>query len=152
MRINVHPTGFDLTPHTQGFVASRLLSALGPFAVHIESVAVQLEASRSRTQPDTVVCGIVVSLHPSGVVRSRAEDSRMHVAIDRAVAAIGAEVEREIFRTWRAAESPPVVRDRQHDLALDDGRFSHQQRETLEKRENYLGPVLVRERWRPPGA
>ena len=156
MRINVHANGFDLTPHTRGFVESRLLSALGPFIVHIESVAVRLEARKSGTQPDTAACGIVVSLHPSGVARSRAEDSRMHAAIDRAAAGIGIEVEREVLRMRRAAASPPVIGDRQGDGALelvpDEGRHSQHQREMLERPENDLRPVRVRERWRPPEA
>jgi ribosome-associated translation inhibitor RaiA len=156
MQITVHATGFDLTPHTRSFVESRLVSALGPFTVRIASVAVRLEASRRRTQPDTAACAIVVSLHPSGVVRSRAEDSRMHTAIDRAAAGIGIEVEREVLRTRRAAASPPVVGDRQHDraleLVLDEGRLSQHQREVLERTENDLRPVRVRERWKPPGA
>jgi ribosome-associated translation inhibitor RaiA len=156
MQITVHATGFDLTPHTRSFMESRLVSALGSFTVRIASVAVRLEASRSRTQPDTAACGIVVSLHPSGVVRSRAEDSRMHAAIDRATAGIGIEVEREVLRTRRAAASPAVVGDRQHDraleLVLDEGRLSQRQREMLERPENDLRPVRVRERWKPPGA
>jgi ribosome-associated translation inhibitor RaiA len=68
MQMTVHATGFDLTPHTRSFVESRLVSALGPFTDRIASVAVRLEASRSRTQPDTAACSIVISLHPSGVV------------------------------------------------------------------------------------
>lgn len=154
MQITVDATGFDLTPHTRSFVESRLKSALGPFTVRVASVAVRLEARRSRTQPDTAACGIVVSLHPSGVVRSRAEHSRMHAAVDRAAAGIGIEVEREVFRARRATASPPVVGDRQHDRALelvpDEGRLSHYQREILERPENDLRPAWVRERWKPP--
>ena len=99
MQIIVHSTGFDLTSHTRSFVESRLVSALGPFNVFIASVTVRLEASRSRT----------------GVVRSRAEDSRMHTAIDRAAAVIGIEVEREVLAMRRAAATPPVVGARQGD-------------------------------------
>ena len=154
MRINVHAHGFDLTPHTRGFVESRLLSALGPFNARIESVAVRLEARKSRTRPDTAACGIVVNLHPSGVVRSRVEDSRIHAAIDRAAAGIGIEVEREVLRMRRAAASPPVVGDRQGDAALevvlDEGRQSQHRREMLERPENDRRPIRVRERWRPP--
>ena len=132
------------------------MSAFGSFTVRIASVAVRLEASRQRTQPDTAACAIVVSLHPSGVVRSRAEDSRMHAAIDRAAAGIGIEVEREVLRTRRAAALPPVVGDRQHDraleLELDEGRLSQDQREMLERPENDLLTVWVRERWKPPDA
>ena len=148
MQITMHATGFDITPHTRSFVKSRLVSALGPFTDRIASVAVRLEASRSRTQPDMAACGIVVSLHPSGVVRSRAEDFRVHAAIDRAAAGIGIEVEREVLRTRRAAASPPVVGDRQHDraleLVLDEGQLSQHQREMLERPENDLRTVRVR--------
>jgi ribosome-associated translation inhibitor RaiA len=119
MRINVHAEGFDLTSHTRGFVESRLLSALGPVSVLIESVDVQLEASKDRTQPDTAVCVIVVNLLPSGEVRSGAEHSWLHVAIDRAALNVGAEVEREVMRSRTAAATPPVVGDRPHDSALE---------------------------------
>ena len=156
MRINLHTKGFDLTSHTRGFVESRLLSALGPVSVHIESVAVHLEASRGRTQPDAAVCLIVVSLHPSGEVRSRAEHFWLHVAIDRAAVNVGGEVEREVMRSRQAAASPPVAGDRRHDSALevvlDDSPIPHHQRELLERPENHLWAVPVHERWRPPGA
>ena len=156
MRINVQAHGFDLTPHTRGFVESRLLSELRPFDVRIESVAVRLEARKGRTQPDTAACGIVVSLHPSGVVRSRAEDSWMYAAINRAAAGIGIEVDREVWRMRRATASPPVVGDRQGDrvpeLKLDERQPSQHQRERLDRPENDLRPLRVRERWRPPDA
>ena len=112
MRINLHTKGFDLTSHTRGFVESRLLSALGPVSVHIESVAVHLEASRGRTHPDAAVCLIVVSLYPSGEVRSRAEHFWLHVAINRAAVNVRGEVEREVMRNRQATASPPVVGDR----------------------------------------
>jgi hypothetical protein len=35
------------------------------------------------------------------------------------------------------------------ELALDDDRISHQQRQMLDRPESYLRPVLVPERWRP---
>jgi ribosomal subunit interface protein len=152
-RHDLRTPAIDLTPGTQGFVESRLLSALGRFTTRIKSVAVHLEARRSRTQSDTAACGIVVSLHPSGMIRSGAEDSRMHAAIDRATAAIGAQVEREVMRTRRSAASTPVVGERLHDRAMElvqhDDRISQQQREMLERPENYLRPIRVREYWRP---
>jgi hypothetical protein len=49
--------------------------------------------------------------------------------------------------------SPPATDGPLHDptleLVLDDNRISHQQREILDRPENYLRPVRVRERWRP---
>ena len=64
MQINVR-SRFDLTSQTRSIVESRLVSALGPFTFRIESVAVHLEAGRSRTQPDAASCSIVVSLRPA---------------------------------------------------------------------------------------
>ena len=84
MRINVHSAGFRLTPQLRSAVVSRLLPALSPFGAHIQFVIVRLRAGTGHGQPDTPLCEIAVSLHPSGEVRAQAEDAQMAVAIDRA--------------------------------------------------------------------
>jgi ribosomal subunit interface protein len=156
MQINLHASGFHLTNHTRDFAQSKLLSTLGQFRASIGSVDVNLGTSKGRNRPDTTACEIVVNLHPSGEVRWRVEHEWMHVAIDRASSGIAAEVEREILQMRPAVASPPAIGDRPRDraleLVLDDNRISHHQREMLERPENYLRPVRVRERWRPPGA
>jgi ribosomal subunit interface protein len=156
MRINVKSYGFELTARERGHVVSRLLSALGRFRVRIESAKVHLAASTRNAQPDTVVCGIVVNLHPSGEVHSRAEDPRMHVAIDRATAEIEAQIEREVSRSRPAVASIPVVVDGLDDRALetvlDENGISDHHSEILEKPDNSLPRVPIGENWRPPGA
>jgi hypothetical protein len=37
------------------------------------------------------------------------------------------------------------------EILLDDNRISRHQRELMERPENYLRPIRVREYWRPPG-
>ena len=75
MRINVHSAGFRLTPQLRSAVVSRLLPALSPFGAHIQFVIVRLRAGTGHGQPDTPLCEIAVSLHPSGEVRAQAEDA-----------------------------------------------------------------------------
>jgi hypothetical protein len=61
MRIDVRSEGFQLTPQQRGVVVSRLLSALGPFGVHIQLVVVGLRAITGHTQADTMVCDVGVT-------------------------------------------------------------------------------------------
>ena len=155
MRINVRSEGFRLTPHLRGVVVSRLLSALGPFGMHIQCVDVRLQARTGHAQPVTTLCDVAVSLHPFGEVRARAEDAQMAVAIDRAAEDVRRAVEREASRLRTVPGSPsPVGEDAGSgalEIVLDDNRISQHQREWLERPENYLRPVRFREYWRPPG-
>ena len=153
MRINVRSEGFQLTPQLRGVVVSRLLSALGPFSAHIELVVVGLRASTGHTQPDTTVCDVGVSLCPSGDVRARAEDAEMRVAIDRAAEHVRDAVEREMSRLQAATRAPHAAEAEPDalELVLDGNQISQQQREWLERPENYLQPIRIREYWRPPG-
>ena len=153
MRINVRSEGFQLTPQLRGVVVSRLLSTVGPFGAHIELVDVRLQASAGHTQPDTTICDIAVSLRPSGDVRARGEDAHMPVAIDRAAGHIRIAVEREVSQLQVAPGAPHAVGTGPEalELVLDDNKISQTQREWLERPENYLRPVRVREYWRPPG-
>jgi ribosome-associated translation inhibitor RaiA len=153
MRIDVHSEGFQLTPQLRGVVVSRLLSALGPFGAHIESVLARLRASTGRAQPDTTICDVAVSLYPSGKVRARAEDASMPFAIDQAAEDIGAAVDREVSRlkTVPSASRGIGVGSETLEIVLDDNRISQHLREWMERPENYLRPIRVREYWRPPG-
>jgi ribosome-associated translation inhibitor RaiA len=153
MRINVHSGGFQLTPQLRGVVVSRLLSALGPFSAHIESVVVDLQVSAGATQPDTMICDVVVKLRPSGDVRARAEDAKMPVAIDRAARDTRIAVEREVSRVHEVPDAFRGVRVGAEalEIVLDENRISQLQRKLMERPANYLRPVRVREYWRPPG-
>jgi ribosome-associated translation inhibitor RaiA len=154
MRINVHSEGFRLTAQLQGAVVSRLLSALGPFGAHIELVGVRLRAGTGHGQPDTPLCEIAVSLHPAGEVRAQGEDAQIAVAIDRAANDIRGAVEHEVPRLQSIPSSPsPVGEDAGSsalEIVLDDNRITQDLREWLERPENYLRPVRVREYWRRP--
>lgn len=155
MRINVHSAGFRLTPQLRSAVVSRLLPALSPFGAHIQFVIVRLRAGTGHGQPDTLLCEIAVSLHPSGEVRAQAEDAQMAVAIDRAANDIRGAVEREVSRLQSVPSSPsPLGEDAGSsalEIVLDDNRITQQQRECLERPENYLRPIRVREYCGPPG-
>jgi ribosomal subunit interface protein len=94
MRINLHASGIDLTNHTRDFVQSKLLYRLGQFRDRIGSVDVNLTTSQGRSRPDVTACEIVVNIEPSGEIRRSAEHEWLHVAIDAAASAVGAEVER----------------------------------------------------------
>jgi ribosomal subunit interface protein len=151
MLITFRTRGFEVEPLTKRYVESRLLSKIGQFRTRIESVTVSLDASRGRGDSDGAVSEIAVHLRPSGGVRSRAEHAEMRVAVDRAIAHVRSELEREIARTPRTVVPAREI-DRSHDdaldILLDDNRVSHHQRELLERPANYLRPVRVRERWR----
>jgi ribosome-associated translation inhibitor RaiA len=153
MRINVHSEGFRLTPQLRGVVVSRLLSALGPFGAHIQGVAVRLRAGTGHAQSDTTLCEVAVGLHPSGEVRARAEDAQMAVAIDRTAEDIRSAVEREVSRLQMVPGSPSPVDAGSStlEIVLKDNQISLHQRKMLERPENYLRPIRVREYWRPPG-
>jgi ribosome-associated translation inhibitor RaiA len=153
MRINVRSEGFQLTPQLRGVVVSRLLSAVGPFGAYIEVVDVRLQARAGHTQPDTTICDIAASLRPSGDVRARGEDAHMPVAIDRAAEHMRSAIEREVSRLQALHGAHQAVgpgRDAL-ELVLHGNQISQHQREWLERPENYLRPVRVREYWRPPG-
>jgi ribosomal subunit interface protein len=151
MLITFRTKGFEVEPLTRRYVESRLLSAIGQFRSRIESVRVSLDASRDRRASNGAVSEIAVHLRPSGSIRSRAEHSEMRVAVDRAIGQVRSELEREIARIPRTVPTAKEI-ERSHDhtldIMLDDNRISHHQRELLERPENYLRPVRVRERWR----
>ena len=155
MRINVYSEGFQLTPQLRGVVVSRMLSALGPFGAYIEMVVVRLQAKTGHAQPDTTAFDVTVSLHPSGDVRARAGDAQMAVAIDRAADDIRSAVEHEVSRLLTVPGAPsPAGEDAGSgtlELVLKDNQISLHQRKMLERPENYLRPIRVREYWRPPG-
>jgi ribosome-associated translation inhibitor RaiA len=159
MRINIHADGFDLTSRMRSLVETRLLPALGQFREQIEVVRVDLRTPVGRHEPDTAVCEVTASLRPEGEVRVRTGDPQMLVSIERAAQAIRAAVEREVAQRWSLPGSPPVTRvagdstaQGALELVLDGNRISQHQREMLERPENYLRPIRIREYWRPPGA
>ena len=147
MRINVGAEGFELTPQLRRVVVSRLVSALGPFGAHIASVGVRLQISMGHAQSQTTICEVAVSLRQSGDVIARAEDAKMPVAIDHAAKGVRGAVEREVSRLQaaprasHAAEAGPDALE----LVLHDNQISQQQREWLERPENYLRPIRIRE-------
>jgi ribosomal subunit interface protein len=149
MLIAFRTKGFEVEPLTKRYVESRLRSEIGEFQIRVDSVAVSLDASRGRTDSDGAVSEIAVHLRPSGGVRSRAEDADMRVAVDRAIAHVRAQLERELARIPRTVVSPQES-DQSHDHALDilldENRISVHHRELLERPENYLRPLRVRER------
>jgi hypothetical protein len=100
-----------------------------------------------------MVCDVGVSLRPSGDVRARAEDAEMHVAIDCAAEHVRGAVEREVSRLQAAPRAPHAAEAEPDalELVLDGNQISQQQREWLERPENYLRPIRIRELWRPPG-
>jgi ribosome-associated translation inhibitor RaiA len=151
MLITVRTKGFEAEPRTRRYVESRLLSAIGQFRTRIKSVTVSLDASRDRRASDRAVSEISVHLRPSGGVRSRAEHSEMRVAVDGSIAQVRSELEREIARIARTVGPAKAIERSHHnalDVMFDDNRISHHQRELLERPENYLRGVRVRERWR----
>ena len=135
-------TDLERTPQLRNVVVSRLLSALGPFGAHIESVGVRLQTSTGHSQPDTSICDAAVSLRPSGEVRARAEEVTMDGAITRASAGIRAAVEREVYRlqaarraSYAADAGPDVL-----ELVLRGNQISQQQREWFERPKTTCGP------------
>jgi len=153
MRINVRSEGLELTPQLRQVVVSRLLSALDPFGAHIASVGVRLLTSTARTQPATTICDVAVSLRPSGEVRVRAEEPTMPGAIDRAAEDIRRAVEREVARLQAAPRASLVAEagPGSLELVLNDNQISQQQRDWLERPENYMRPIHIGEYRRPPG-
>ena len=77
----------------------------------------------------------------------------MPLAIEGAAEEVRGVVEREasrlqaVGRAPHAAEAGPDTLE----LVLHDNWISEQQREWLERPENYLRPIRIREYWRPPG-
>lgn len=140
MQINVYSERFEVTPQLRTVVVSRLLAALGPFGAHVESVAVRLQTTTGHSQRDTAICDAAARLRPFGEVRARAEDVTMHGAIARASADIRRAVEDEVFRLQAAPR------------ASHASNTGQQLREWLERPENYLRPIRIREYWRPSGA
>lgn len=158
MRINIYTEGLQLTSELRAYVDSRLLTALGRFCDQIESGVVRLRVTHGRTVSDTTSADVVVSLYPSGEVRARAQAARLDKAIDRVAKDIGLSVENALspsqsqppsvpYRVTEKAIGPSAL-----EVVLDGNRISQHQREMLERPENYLRPVVVREYWRPPGA
>jgi ribosome-associated translation inhibitor RaiA len=159
MRINIHADGFELTSRLRAFVEERLLAALAQFHSQIEFVRVHLRTRPGHHEHDTTICEVATNLRPAGEVRVQTDNPQMQVSIDRAAEAIRAAVEREVATrsSFPGSSSVPGVRgDRTAhgalEIALDGNRISQYQREVLERPENYLRPVRIREYWRPPGA
>jgi len=155
VRINIYAEGFQLTPELRAYVDLRLLSALGRFSDRIESAVVRLRARNRRTESERASCDVVVTLHPSGEFRSRAEEPRLEDAIDRSVNEIGLSVESAVSLA-QPLSVPSRITEKPigHDtleVVLDGNRISLDQRQMLERPKNYLRPVAVREYWRPPG-
>lgn len=147
IRVNVQADGFDLTAQIRGFVETQVLAALGRFDASIALVEVHLGAVRGRATPDKTVCSVIVTLHPHGDVRSIASHAWMNVAITRAACDAGSQVDQELRRRRHTA-APAVGRhENPLELVLDGNRISQWQREMLERPENYLRPVVIRERW-----
>lgn len=149
MRINVRASGFGLTNHTRNFVQAKLLYRLGQFTDRIASVEVNLTASKGQHQPDVTACEIVVNIDPSVEIRRRAEHEWLHLAIDRAASAVGAEVAHAMVQMRPAATVPHAIAGRDDgtsESALDKDRTSRRRREMLDQPEHYLP---VREQWRP---
>jgi ribosome-associated translation inhibitor RaiA len=145
MKVNIHTEGVQLTSRLRELVEFRLWSALRPFREHVASAVMNLRGRLDRSQPATAGCDVVVTLHPSGEVRAGAQDARLEEAIDRAIEGIREAV--------KYAVSQPVVRTPighgALEIVLDGNRISQHHREMLERPENYLRPVIVREYWRP---
>jgi ribosome-associated translation inhibitor RaiA len=159
MRININADGFDLTPRMRSLVAARLLAALGQFRRQIEFVRVDLRTRAGHHEPDTAICEVTASLRPAGEVRAETGNPQMQVSIERTAQAIRAAVEREVAQRSSLPGSTPVTRvagdptaQGAIEIVLDGNRISQHQREMLERPENYLRPVRIREYWRPPGA
>jgi ribosome-associated translation inhibitor RaiA len=153
MRINIHPQGFDLTPQLRAFVEARLLGALDQFRDRIEIVRVHLRTRIGRNEPDATGCEVVARFRPAGEVRVRTEYPEMQVSIARAAQAIRAAVEREVSQPSLVPRSPvtgDTITDDAVEIVLDGNRISQHQREMLERPENYLRRVRIREYWRPP--
>jgi len=150
MLITFRTNKFELEPATARHLESRLLSRLSEHGTRIESLTVSLDASTSRTESGEVVCEIDVRLLRSGGFRTRAEHSEMWVAVDRAVAHVRLELERDMASAPRTAV-PATAVDRSRNRALDfvsaDSRISHLRPELLERPENHLRPSRVREHW-----
>ena len=97
-----------------------------------------------------MICDVAARLRPTGEVRARAEDMRMDRQITRAASDIGGGVDREGFRppaaprASRAADAGPDALE----LVLHDNQITQQLREWLERPENYLRPIRIRE-YRP---
>jgi ribosomal subunit interface protein len=153
MRISVRSEGFGLTPQLRSVVVSRLVSTLDPFGAHIASVEVRLQVTTGHTQSDTTICDVAVSLRPSGNVRARAAAPKMPNAIDRAAEEVRSAVEREVARSQAAPRGPHAAKAQPGalELVLYDNQISQQQRDWLERPENYMRPINIREYWRPPG-
>lgn len=150
MRINIHAQGFQLTSQLRAFAESRVLSALGPFRNHIKSTVVDLRAKSDRSQPSTTSCHVVVSLHPSGELLGRAENTWMDESIDAAINEVRTAVQHVVSQRRRALAPSRVVEPAIRRAALENGtRISPHDREMLERTENHLRPVVVREYWKP---
>ena len=155
MRINIYAEGFQLTSQLRAFVEGRLLSALGLFRDRIQSAHVHVRATNDRTVRDITSCDVAVNLYPSGEVRARAQKPRMEESINQAVNEIRAMIENAVSQPQPASAPSHVVKEAirrgAFEVVLDSNRISQHQREMLERPENYLRPVMVREYWRPPG-
>jgi hypothetical protein len=133
-------------------VDRRLLSALGRFTDRVESAVVRLRATNRRTESERASCDVVVTLHPSGELRARTEEPRLEDAIDRSAKEIGLSVKNAVSLAQppsvpsRITETPYAL-----EVVQDGNRISLHQRQMLERPENYLRSVAVREYWRPPG-
>jgi ribosome-associated translation inhibitor RaiA len=147
MQINSYAAGFELTPSLRALVESQLLEALRSFNAHVQSVAVHLATMIGRHETVRTSCEIVVSPRASSEIRVRTGDAQMPVSIDRAARAIRSAVELEASKP--ASASPPAAArtraDDAFELLLHENWISQHQREMLERPENYLRPLRIRQ-------
>lgn len=151
MRIDIHVDGFELPSQLRVGVQSRLLKALRPFTLRIQFVDVHLQARVGRDQAGSYSCEIVVNLRPSGELRVRTENAEMDLSVDRAADKGRAAVEHDVPQPppeWPLARGEGA--GGAIEIVLDDNRISQHQRELLERPENYLRPIRLRQCWRPP--
>lgn len=152
MRVHVQTEAFELTPQLREYVESALFSTIGPFADRLQQILVRLRVNTSATDAAAASCSIVVNLYPSGEIGARAEHRRLDVAIARACEELRQAVAAEVSRTLSPSD-PPRRGEAGHragvlEIVLDDNRIPQHLREWLERPENYLRPVRVRERWK----
>ena len=125
------------------------MSALRPFRGRIASAVMILRAEIDHTRPNTSGCDVVVTLHPSGEVSAGAQQAGMEDAIDRATDTVRDAVEHAVSQPRTVSVASPVegsvIEHGAIEIVLDGNRISQYQREILERPENYMRPVIVRE-------
>ena len=92
---------------------------------------------------------VVVTLRPSGEVSAGAQQAGMEDAIDRATDTVPHAVEHAMSQPRTVSAASPVEGSAMEhgalEIVLDGNRILQYQREMLERPENYMRPVIVRE-------